>query len=107
MSLNNLQLGQAPLVVKGYQRLTPDNVTPLLATIPVDTKFMSFTCENNAIRWLTGPAAQVATLSSTVGNPLPVTWAQAMFEYTLQANQPVYFISQSDQSSVVNITYYG
>lgn len=106
MTINNSLLGNAPLVILGYQRLAPDNVTPLIATVPPGCKFISFTCENNPIRWMTGPLAQVATLSALIGNPLPVTWAQGIYEYFLQSNSPPSFISQLD-SAVVNIIYYG
>lgn len=105
MPFNDSIIGGAPLVILGYQRLTPDNVTPLPATVPPGgCKFIGFTCENNPIRWLAGP--NVALLTSQIGNPLPITWAQAIFEYIMQANNPPSFISQLD-SAVVNITFYG
>lgn len=96
--------GSAPLRLLGYQQLTVDNVTPQAATVPAGVSFISFTCENNAIRWIAGP--NVSLLSPSVGNPLPVSWATAFFEYVMQTNAVPSFIAQAG-SAVVNLNYWG
>lgn len=95
--------GSAPLVYLGYQRLTVDNVTPQTATVPPGTNFITFTAEDNPVRWIGPP--NVASLLAGVGNPLPVSWATAFFEMTLQTNSAPSFISQSGTAKV-NINYW-
>lgn len=100
----NLNIGATGLVCLGYQRLTVDNVTAQTVTVPPNTSLMTFTCEDNPVRWIAGP--DVSELTPNIGNPLPITWAQGFFEYMFQSSSPPSFISQISTARV-NVTFYG
>lgn len=101
----NFNIGNAPLVCLGYQQITVDNVTKQAAVVPPGCILMTFTCENSPARWIASP--DVAELTPTSGNYLPMTWSGGFYEYQLNSNSPPNFISQTSTNAVVNVTYYG
>lgn len=100
----NLNIGANSLICLGYQRLVVDNMTPQAAAVPTGTTLMTFTCEDNPVRWMAGP--DVIELTPLVGNPLPITFTQGFYEYLFQSSSVPSFISQLDTAKV-NITFYG
>lgn len=101
----------------GYQQIT--GLSTLVAqscAIPANVKMITFTCETVMIRWLPKNTAFDANgnqiISTTYGNPLPVSSQDGQFEYIWQNSQPLSFISQGDTddttlTSIVNINYWG